>query len=82
MTTFITYRDGMDKLETRIKTAVGHFYQSRQRLPVCIVVNRSELDAARVAAETLALSVLVGSIGGCLVPEVWLEVDNTTGGKI
>lgn len=74
MATFITYRDGTDELETRIKTVVGHFYQNRKRLPARIVVNKLELDAVRVAAEALALSMPVGSIGGCLIGEVWLEL--------
>jgi hypothetical protein len=79
--TFKTYR-GAGDVETRIKVAVGRFYKSWGMLPAAIVVNKCELDGARVAAETLELGVPVGSMGGCLVPEVWLEVDNTTGGKM
>ena len=72
--TFKTYRDGAGDMETRIKRAVAMFYGSWGVLPVAIVVNKRELGAARVAAEALELGVPVGSIGGCLVPEVWLEI--------
>jgi hypothetical protein len=71
--TFKTYR-GAGELEIRIKMAVAMFYKSWGVLPAAIVVNKRELDGARVAAGTLGLGVPVGSIGGCLVPEVWLEV--------
>lgn len=81
MGTFKTYR-GVGDVETRIKVAVGRFYKSRGVLPAAIVVNKCELDGARVVVKTLALRMPVGSMGGCLVPEVWLEVDNTTGGKM
>lgn len=73
MGTFLTYR-GVGDMEMRIRVAVGAFYRSWGTLPAAIVVNKRELDGARVAAEALELGVPVGSIGGCLVPEVWLEV--------
>ena len=81
MGTFKAYRSA-GELETRIKMAVAMFYKSWGVLPAAIVVNKCELDGARVAAERLELGVPIGSIGGCLVPEVWLEIGNTTGGKM
>ena len=74
MTTFITYRDGTGPIEARIETAVADFYKGRGQLPAAVVVNPNELETALAAAGALSLSVPVESVGGCLVPEVWLEV--------
>ena len=56
--TFIVYRNGTGPVEQRIKAAALDFCRSRHRLPASIVVHKSELEGC----------------GGCLVPEVWLEV--------
>jgi len=71
---FITYRDGAGPIETRIKAAVTTFYKARGVLPVGIVVNKVELDAAQEAVKALALRTPVRGNGGCLASEVWLEV--------
>ena len=73
MTTFVTYRNGTGPIETRIKTAMKTFYRSREELPAGIIVNATELDAAQEAVKSLALSVPVISMGGVLIPEIWLE---------
>ena len=70
------YRDGGGPIEGRIETAVGHFYTAYGALPSAILVNATELDAAREAVEALLLNVEVTSTGGCLVPEVWLAMAN------
>ena len=79
MATFATYRDGTGKVEARIKAAVQAFYSDRQRLPASIVVNKSELDAARAAAEALALRLPVKGMGGCLCGETWLQLPEEAG---
>ena len=79
MATFTTYRNGRDAMETRIKAAVQAFYSDRQRLPASIVVNKSELDAARAAAEALALRLPVKGMGGCLCGETWLQLPEEAG---
>jgi hypothetical protein len=71
---YITYRDGTGPVEARIEKAVRLFYADRRVLPAAIVVNPNELDGAREAIKVLALRTPVKSVGGCLVPEVWLEV--------
>jgi len=73
-TIYLTYRDGAGEVEARIKAAVTSFYRTRGRLPDSIVVNPTELEAARAAIEVLALNTPIESVGGCLVPEVWLAV--------
>jgi len=70
---FVTYR-GAGTVEVRIQAVVGDFYRARNVLPAAIVVNPTELEAAQVAARALALKVPVRECGGCLIPEVWLEV--------
>ena len=73
--TFIVYRNGTGPVEQRIKAAALDFCRSRHRLPASIVVHKSELDVAREAVKSLELSrIPVEGCGGCLVPEVWLEV--------
>jgi len=74
MGTLIVYRNGTGDLEARLKAAVRAFYQARRRLPVAIVVNRTELAAAVGAVKALDLRMPITSSGGCLVPEIWLGV--------
>jgi len=74
MVNFVTYRNGGGRIEGRIKAAVGAFYTSRGVLPEAVIVNAREVDAARVAVEVLGLRLPIQTMGGCLLPEVWLEV--------
>ena len=71
---YVTYRDGANPMEERIKKACQAFYAKRHQPPVGIVVNKNELDAATSACKALGLKLPVDSTGGCLIPEVWLRV--------
>ena len=68
------YRDGRGSVRERIREAVRGYYARHRRLPVSVVVNPTEAEAAREALEALDLKVRVESSGGCLKPEVWLRV--------
>ena len=61
-------------VQDRIKAAVTAYYQARRALPAGIAVNPRELGTAVVATAALGLKIPVEGIGGCLVPEIWLEV--------
>lgn len=79
MTTFKSYRNGTSKLEVRIKEAVSHFFKDRGELPAAVVVHRTEMDDAQAAVKTLDLSLEVRGSGGCLVPEIWLQLPKEGG---
>lgn len=74
VTTFATARPAGATVQDRLRAAVTAYYQDRRALPAGIVVSPGELDAAKAAAVTLGLKIPVGGMGGCLVPEIWLEV--------
>ncbi|MBN1975945.1 MAG: hypothetical protein JW918_00965 [Anaerolineae bacterium] len=74
MTSYQVYRNGGGTIEARIKAACQLFYKDRRRAPVQVVVNPAEHQAAREACGALALAIPVASSGGCLIPEVWLQL--------
>jgi len=43
-------------------------------LPAGVIVNPTEIDAAQEAIKALSLSMPVANAGGCLLPEIWLEI--------
>lgn len=74
-TTYIAYRNGSDNLERRIKLALASFRKSFNRWPAAVVVPSSDVDEAVGLMPGLGIKGLgVRGSGGCLVPEVWLEV--------
>jgi hypothetical protein len=77
--TYQVYRNGGGTVEARIKTACQLFYKDLREAPAAVIVNPTELQAALEAREALALKVPVASSGGCLVPEVWLELPEESG---
>jgi hypothetical protein len=72
--TYRVYRNGGGTVEARIKTACQLFYKDRREAPAAVIVNPTELQAALEAREALALTIPVNVTGGCLIPEVWLEL--------
>ena len=76
MTEYLTARPTGATVQDRIKAAMIAYYQARRSLPAGIAVSPRELGAAVVATAALGLKIPVEGIGGCLVPEVWLEVPN------
>lgn len=74
MAIYLNYRNGYGDVEPRIRNAAKAFHSEHGLLPACIVVNPTELDKARAVCKALELKVPVKSIGGCLVPEVWLQI--------
>jgi len=73
MKKLLVYRNGGGAIEVRIKTAVADYYRRRGRLPVGVVVNPTEVGAAREAVKALALRLPAAGNGGILLPEVWLQ---------
>jgi len=71
----LVYRNGDGNIEDRLRAALACFYERYHRLPIAVVVNPSEVAGAKAALRALDLPRLaVQSVGGCLVPEVWLGV--------
>lgn len=79
MATFKTYRDGTGSLERRIERAVARFHKDRGRLPAAMIVHSSEVADARTAVQALKLALPVRGSGGCIIPEVWLELPKKGG---
>lgn len=75
MTTFIAYRNGTDNLERRIRLALASFRKSFDRWPAAVVVPSSEVAEAMGLVVGLGVGCEVRGSGGCLVPEVWLEIN-------
>lgn len=77
--TFMVCRNHAVELETRIKAALEEFYAVHRQPPASMVVHTSEVSDAQAAVRQLApdTGVEVRGCGGCLVPEVWVELPNT-----
>ena len=76
MTTYSVYRNGTGELEKRIAAALAHFRQSQGQDPASVTVHKSEADKARA----LGLACEVRGCGGCIVPEVWLQLPDRSDG--
>lgn len=74
MTSFVVTRPTGVTVQDRIKAAVTVYYQARRAMPAGIAVNPCELGTAVVATAALGLKIPVEGMGGCLIPEIWLEV--------
>ena len=68
------YRNGGGTIEARIKAALVDFHKRRGTLPAQVIVNPTERDQATAAVKALEVKRPVGVSGGCLIPEVWLEI--------
>lgn len=69
---FDTYRfDGNGDLARRIQNAVRDFHTRRGALPGLLVVHKSETDQARAI---VGAGLEVRGVGGCLVGEVWVRL--------
>ena len=79
MTTYIAYRNGSDELERRVKMALATFYKQHSRWPTAVVVHPSEVAEATALVSGLGVGCQVRGNGGCLKPEVWLEIGADTG---
>lgn len=74
MAEYLTARQTGATVQDRIKAAVAAYYQAHRALPAGIAVSPGEVAAAASATAVLELRIPVRGIGGCLVPEIWLEV--------
>ena len=71
------YRDGRGDLKERLREALRDYYARHGRLPGAVVVHRSLKEEAVGALAALELPRLpVKGVGGCLVPEVWLAMND------
>lgn len=62
-------------LQQRIQTAIERYQRSKGHPPAEIVVNKREVDRARAVIRKMGLKTRVTAVGGCLIPEVWVCVD-------
>ena len=86
-TVYETYRNGAESLEDHLRESIRAFYQRYSRLPISVVVSSGKpkgskeedpthKDTAESALKALDLpDLLVRVAGGCLVGEVWLQVE-------
>jgi hypothetical protein len=71
------YRYPHGDLTERLREALRDYYARHGRLPGAVVVHRSLKDEAAKALAALDLPRLpVEGVGGCLVPEVWLAMND------
>ncbi len=71
------YRDGRGDLTVRLREALRDYYGRHGRLPGAVVVHKSLVREAAGALAALELPRLpVKGVGGCLVPEVWLAMND------
>jgi len=71
------YRDGHKTLPDLLREALRDYYARHGRLPGAVVVHRSLKEEAVGALAALELPRLpVKGVGGCLVPEVWLAMND------
>jgi len=71
------YRYQHGDLPQRLREALRDYYARHGRLPSGVVVHKSLKDEAAKALAALELPRLpVKGVGGCLVPEVWLPLND------
>jgi len=77
MVTYRVYRHPYGDLTERLREALRDYYSRHGRLPGSVVVHKSLVREAVEALAALALPRLpVKGVGGCLVPEVWLPMND------
>ncbi len=75
MVTYRVYRCQHGDLTERLREALRDYYNRHGRLPPEVVVHKSLAREAADALVALELPRLpVKGMGGCLVPEVWLQM--------
>jgi len=71
------YRADRGDLTQRLQEALRDYYGRHGRLPGSVVVHKSLVREAAEALAALDLPRLpVEGVGGCLVPEVWLPMND------
>ena len=75
MVTYRVYRHPYGDLKERLQEALRDYYARHGRLPGSVVVHKSLVREAAEALAALDLRLPVKGVGGCLVPEVWLPMD-------
>jgi hypothetical protein len=77
MVTYRVYRHPYGDLKERLREALRDYYGRHGRLPGSVVVHKSLVREAVEAMAALDLPRLpVKGVGGCLVPEVWLALND------
>jgi hypothetical protein len=77
MVTYRVYRYPHGDLKERLREALRDYYARHGRLPGSVVVHPSLKEEAAGALAALELPRLpVKGVGGCLVPEVWLPMND------
>jgi hypothetical protein len=77
MVTYRVYRYPHGDLTERLREALRDYYGRHGRLPGSVVVHKSLVREASEALAALELPRLpVKGVGGCLVPEVWLPMND------
>jgi hypothetical protein len=82
MVSYQVYRNGGGPIEGRIKAALLDFHKRRGTLPAQVIVNPTEYAQAAAALDALEVARPVSVSGGCLVPEVWLELPDQGKGAL
>jgi len=74
--TYRVYRHPYGDLKERLREALRDYYGRHGRLPGSVVVHKSLVREAAEALAALDLRLPVKGVGGCLVPEVWLPLND------
>ena len=74
--TYRVYRHPYGALKERLREALRDYYGRHGRLPGSVVVHKSLVREAAEALAALDLRLPVKGVGGCLVPEVWLPLND------
>jgi len=76
LSVYHVYRNGHSDLTERLQEALQDYHARYGRLPGSVVVHPSLKDKAAKALAALDLRLPVEGVGGCLVPEVWLPMND------
>jgi len=76
MVTYRVYRHPYGDLKERLREALRDYYARHGQLPGSVVVHKSLVREAVEALAALGLRLPVEGVGGCLVPEVWLAMND------
>ncbi len=72
---YVVYRGHGQTMKERLQRALAMYRTVyRDGLPLGIVVNPREEEAAHRALKALNMEIPVYTLGGCLVPEIWFVV--------
>jgi hypothetical protein len=76
LSVYHVYRNGHSDLTERLQEALQDYHARYGRLPGSVVVHKSLVREAVEALAALDLRLHVEGVGGCLVPEVWLPMND------